>query len=193
VAEITMTEVTTLTAEQRTALFGWGSNIWGSHVLGGKKLWCAPPQRRFVRWVDGQPVSHVGVQPVTATVRPQPMTPPTVEVELQGIGTVITPAAHQGQGHASALLTDVLARLTAEGAHTAMIFCLPHRVGWYRRLGWTPVAATVEVGQPGGRRVVEAPYTVLYQGLQADPVAYPLPLVLLPSPRGYVRIEGRPW
>jgi predicted N-acetyltransferase YhbS len=67
-----------------------------------------------------------------------------------GFGGVIVNEKHRGRGLARRVVEAALARARELGPEFAMLFCLPDRVGLYRRLGFAEVTAEVRVRQPDG-------------------------------------------
>lgn len=181
-APVNREAIAPLTPTERGLLFGWGRNVWGSHGL-ANKLVCRQPERRFIRWIGAEPVSHVGLTKTTARVFDADTTQRVVTVA--GVGSVITPEAYQRRGHAAALLDHVLTQLAIEkAADLAMLFCLDHRTHYYGNQGWLPVLCPVTVAQPQGQVIVGPPYHVRYwvlrdQGSVAGAVS--------------IDLDGRPW
>jgi hypothetical protein len=71
--------------------------------------------------------------------------------------------------------------MAGSGPTVGMLFCLPERLAFYRRLGWTALGASVTADQPGG------------------PVTVPMETCWIPlaegalMPPGDVRVEGLPF
>ena len=111
-----------------------------------------------LRWIDrpfeddGAPVhvvvrhgevllSHAAVVRVPADVH-------GTGIEVAGVASVLTSPPYRGEGHASAVLTEVNRLLDDGGADVAMLFCGPHLERFYARFGWLACpGGTVEHGE----------------------------------------------
>lgn len=71
-----------------------------------------------------------------------------------GLGGVIVRREYRGRGLAREIVEAALARAAALGPAVAMLFCLPDRVGLYRRLGFTEITDDVLVEQPAGSEIM---------------------------------------
>jgi predicted N-acetyltransferase YhbS len=67
-----------------------------------------------------------------------------------GFGGVIVAAADRGRGLGRQVVDAAMARARTLGPEFAMLFCLPDRVGFYRRLGFVEIAGPIQVQQPVG-------------------------------------------
>ncbi|HVC33396.1 MAG TPA: GNAT family N-acetyltransferase [Chloroflexota bacterium] len=85
------------------------------------------PEQSWVAEVDGRIVSHV-------RVRDRPIRYGSAVLRMGGIGTVATLPAYRGRGLATALLTDAIDSMRAQGLHLSMLFT--GRFTFYARLGW---------------------------------------------------------
>ncbi len=71
---------------------------------------------------------------------------------IGGVGGVMTHPAKQGQGLASKAMREAANRFHNElNVAYALLFCLPHLVPFYRRLGWRPFEGKVFAEQPQGK------------------------------------------
>ncbi len=93
-----------------------------------------------------------------------------VRFPVVGIGGVIVAARHRGQGLARRVLDATLARARELGPDFAMLFCLPDRVGLYRRLGFLEIDHEVQVKQPLG--YAPMPLRTMWRALR-DGAAWP--------------------
>lgn len=149
----TIRHTMTLSAADRAAVFGAGSDPFGVAHLG---LQWRPKDSHFLLDVAGAPLAHVGLVRHDVLSEPSP-------IHLAGLGAVITAANSRGQGHATALIQHVIGEAVESGADAALLFCLPGLVPFYRRLGFEVVTTQVHVEQPTGQIV--APFPVMVRSL----------------------------
>jgi predicted N-acetyltransferase YhbS len=138
--------------------------------------------------LEGEEIDPFGVSPVTLHFRPKErhvafqdergrlvasagMVVAEVEVgglrfAVVGFGGVIVNARHRGRGLARQVVEAALARARELGPTFAMLFCLPDRVGLYRRLGFVEVSAEVRVKQPDG--YAPMPMHTMWRALRDD-------------------------
>lgn len=135
--------LTPFTEAERTRLYGWGRNLWGSHGV-PNKLACVQPVRRYVGEVEGQVVTTAGIVRVTPSEDPR--------LAVLGIGGVVTALEHQRHGYAQRLVQTIpLIEDVNEGrVDLVMVFCLAHRKAYYERLGFRALDVPVQVGNPPG-------------------------------------------
>jgi predicted N-acetyltransferase YhbS len=99
---------------------------------------------------------HVGLQDERGTlVASAGLVVAEVEVEerrfpVVGFGGVLVHAAGRGRGLGQRVVEAALERARMLGPEFAMLFCLPDRVGFYRRLGFSEIEGVVQVEQPTG-------------------------------------------
>jgi GNAT superfamily N-acetyltransferase len=80
-----------------------------------------------------------------------------VSVRAAGLNTMITVAAHRGQGVASRLLLETQPRwFDTLGAECGVLLCADALVPFYARLGWRRTDARVLYEQPAGSRTWES-------------------------------------
>ena len=124
--------------------------------------------------VDGELVSTLGMVERLATVGGR-------LVRLGGIGNVATLPAWRGRGLARAALARAVEFVRdVRGVEFCLLFCEPHRISFYRQLGWQPIDGPLTFQQPSG------------------PVVYPGAALVLPCtgrvwPGGPVDLCGLPW
>ena len=101
---------------------------------------------------------------------------------MGGIGGVMTHPARQGQGLASQAMREAAKRFE-EDLHVdyALLFCRPHLLPFYRRLGWKPFEGKVFVEQPEGKIEFSA------NGAMVLDVKEEAPL------NGVLDLNGLPW
>jgi GNAT superfamily N-acetyltransferase len=169
VEEIKQTE--TLTAEVKKQLFGWGENIFGVEPL---KLSWRPKDLHFLLYLDGRPISHVGVLKHAVSVNDKAVT-------VAGVGGVVTLPEAQKKGFARLLMQHATSFVEREWkVDAALLFCLPQLAAYYEGLGWQGVESTVLIEQPKG------------------PIAAPLHVMVRPLggmnwPTGSVELRSFPW
>jgi GNAT superfamily N-acetyltransferase len=134
----------------------------------------APKPWRVLVWKGEQLVSHVGIVERTISVAARP-------IKVGGIASVGTHPDHRGRGFAAAAMNEAMTFICgALGAESGFLLCRDHVTGFYRRLGWGPVAGPVVFDQPEGR------------------ITWPLAAMARPChkthwPQGAVDLCGLPW
>jgi predicted N-acetyltransferase YhbS len=137
--------------------------------------WSHNPTWRVMAWEDGELVSHAAIFVRELQVDRQP-------VQVAGLGSVMTAAAHQGQGFGTAVVQRMMEFVRAElDVSFMLLICHPHRVSFYQRLGWQELSVTLWCEGSDGRR--ELPY------LQA--MAMPVRSPVLPQRE--IDYCGLPW
>jgi GNAT superfamily N-acetyltransferase len=100
---------------------------------------------RRVLVLDGAAaVCHVGVYFREATHEGAP-------VRVAGIGGVMTSPRSRGRGCASDAMRTAVSLMVEHGDDFGLLFCEPHNVAFYARLGWRPFGGDVFCEQPHGR------------------------------------------
>jgi aminoglycoside 2'-N-acetyltransferase I len=123
--------------------------VWASHVL-SELAWgdvtSSHADRRVLVWAaDGVLASHVGLYDRDGTWNGTP-------IRFAGIGGVATRAEFRRQGFAVAALRHAAAAIRAtDDADCGLLFCEPHNLPFYQRLGWHSVEGRVFALQPQGR------------------------------------------
>ncbi len=74
--------------------------------------------------------------------------------EVAGLGGLFITRRARGRGLARALIERLLALAGELGPERALLFCLPSRVGLYRRYGFEELEGPVRAAQPGGAIVM---------------------------------------
>jgi GNAT superfamily N-acetyltransferase len=160
-----------LTDEQKQRLFGWGDNIFG---VASYKLSWRPKDLHFLLYLDGEPVSHVGVLKHVISLNGEPAT-------VGGVGGVVTLPEAQKKGFARRLMRHTAKFFEREWkVDGGLLFCLPGLKSYYEALGWQEVESAVVVAQPNGK------------------IASPLPVMVLPLSEGgwssgSIDLRSLPW
>jgi GNAT superfamily N-acetyltransferase len=161
-----------LDAEDRRALFEWGTNIFG---VEDSLLQWRPKDVHFILEVGGRAVSHVGVLKHTVVAG-------GARVAVGGVGGVVTVPEMQGRGLARRGMRHAAAYICEElGVEFGLLFCLGRLVAFYESLGWRRVPERVEVEQAAG--AITSPFDVLVLpcgGARAWPA-------------GEVKLNSLPW
>lgn len=116
-----------------------------------------------LRDLDGRLVASTGMLVVDVDVGDE-------RIPVVGLGGVIVTAGYRGRGLGRRVVEEALARARTMGPAFALLFCLPSRVGLYRKLDFDQVTSPVSVEQPDGITVM--PLTTMWRGL-ADREAWP--------------------
>ena len=124
-------------------------------------------------YLDGEPVSHLGVLKHTVTVDGEP-------VIVGGVGGVVTVPEAQNRRCAH----DLMQRATAlfENWHLAagLLFCRPGLVSFYESQQWQVIEGPVLIQQPDGE--IKSPLEVMVR-----------PFGGYLWPEGEVRLNSFPW
>src|SRR6266850_1603936 len=115
-----------LTEVEKQKLFGWGDDIFGASSL---NLQWRPKDTHFLLYVDGTPVSHVGVLKHVVSVDEEP-------VMVGGVGGVVTVPEQQRRGHARELMQRATRLLEEWRVDAGLLFCVERRVPYYESQGW---------------------------------------------------------
>jgi predicted GNAT family N-acyltransferase len=173
---VELIEFGSLTEEQYAELVGTEEDPWGAREHDVEWLEWRPKERHVgLRAHDGRLVAVAGL--LVADVRFGEREP----IAVVGVGGVLVTAPCRGQGLGERVITEVLERARLLGPDIAMLFCMPHRVGLYRRHGFAEIAPPVLVEQSSG--VIEIPTVTMWR-----PFA---PGAELPD--GRVRVDGFPF
>ncbi len=104
------------------------------------------------------------------------------ELRIAGIAGVMTAAAYQGRGYASAAMRRAAAFLTDEREFAfALLVCWPSRVPFYERLSWRTHPGQVVCEQPGGQVTIDRMRVMVLDGRQC------------PLPDAHIDLRGLPW
>lgn len=159
-----------LSAEDRQQLLGWGQDVFDTEALG--LIW-RPKQNQLVLYDGEVPLSKCGLLQQTVVVGEE-------NLQVGGIGGVVTPPCLRKQGYARQVLAEALRIFRDEWRLDAgMLFCREALVPFYREAGWQLVSADVQILQAAG--MVACPVPVM---------VYPL---TRPWPDGPVVIDSLPW
>lgn len=104
--------------------------VWGRGVSG------RIGETHFGLSVGGEPVSRVYRAERSAQIDTGGG---PVRVRVAGLGGLYTPRGRRRQGYGSLLARAFVREAEQDGFDLAMLFCLEHLVGYYRRLGWLVV------------------------------------------------------
>ena len=158
-----------LTDAEREKLFGWGDDIFGAADL---NLRWRPKDVHFLMYVNGDPVSHVGVLKHEVSVAGQPLL-------VGGLGAVVTRPPWQKRGLARELMQHAARFLENWEVEAGLLFCLPRRVPYYESQRWQVVHQPVLIQQASGE--ITSPLEVMV-----------LPLAG-PWPAGKIELNSFPW
>ncbi len=159
------------TEKERQDLFGWEEDIFRIDAYGlkwRKTAWS------FIGYIEGEPVSHVGVLGHTVGVENHP-------ILVGGIAAVVTLPSARGRGYAHRTLDAATPFLRDNlKAEFGLLFCLDELMSFYGKMGWKKVEDPVIVDQPQGQ------------------VVYPMNVMVLPFrerqwPGGRVELNSLPW
>jgi aminoglycoside 2'-N-acetyltransferase I len=134
--------------------------------------WAHADKRVLVR-VDDRVVCHVGLYLRDGQVDGAP-------ARIGGIGGVMTSACVRRKGIASAAMQSVARLMQDDGIDFGLLFCEPHNMPLYVRLGWRKFAGEVFCDQPSGRMRFDMMGTMI------------LPLRTAPQ-RDTIDLCGLPW
>ena len=160
-----------LTDGEKQQLFGWGENIFGVDAL---NLAWRLKDFHFLLYEDNKLVSHVGILKHFLSADGRSLT-------IGGISAVVTLMEARKKGYASLLLSHAARFLESEwNVDVGLLFCLPHMVSYYERLGWQLIEHHVIIDQPTGQ------------------IICPLQVMILPFiesiwPDGVVELRSLPW
>lgn len=120
-----------------------------------------PKQEHFGIRLDGRLVAHTGLLPVPLSVGP-------VETQAVGFGGVVVAPDLRGHGLARLVVTSALEHARTMGPQYGILFCRPHLVPLYQRLGWRTLEGDVQVEQAEGPVVMplRTMWTPLRDGAQ---------------------------
>lgn len=168
---ITITE-TPLTAVLKRTLYRWGDDIFGVGSMDLTAWQWRTFDTGFLLTVNGEPASYFRALRQVCVVNGR-------DVEVGGLGGLVTVPVHQRQGYGARLVTATLAALRDEWkVQAALAFCLDHLLAFYRRLGAHVIPGPVLVETATGTR--PAPFHALWWPFQPD--LWPVDTVDLRSP-----------
>lgn len=164
-----ITQVDSLTEDDRARLFGWGEDIFGVKQL---NLSWRHKDVHFTLTVAGEVVSHVGVLKHEVSVGGE-------AIMVGGVGGVVTIPTAQRRGYARELMSHAAEFFKNWQVEAGLLFCLKRRVAYYGSQGWQLVRSPVEIQQPNGN------------------IASPLEVMVLPLtrtwPEGKIQLNSFPW
>jgi GNAT superfamily N-acetyltransferase len=171
--DVELIEFGPLSESQRVELEGDEVDPWSA--AGNRLSWRPKEQHVGLRGPDGRLVASAGLVLAEIEVDGAAVIP------VVGLGGVIVAAAHRGQGLASRVLTEAIARAATMGPALMILFCHRDRAGLYARHGFTEVRPPVLVDQPGGR--AEMTQVTMWRALQDGGTL----------PEGSVSVRGLPF
>lgn len=167
-----------LSETQKESLNQLRSAVYPPEVLAtlpGKLFTWASPQWSVLLWDEAELVSRVGlvVREIVSNGETK---------VIGGIGGVMTHPGKQGKGYASKAM-DEAATIFDEKLNVAyaLLFCRPHLVEFYKRLGWKPFQGQLFVEQPQGRVEFSANGAMVLDVKEQAPVI------------GMLDLNGLPW
>jgi GNAT superfamily N-acetyltransferase len=155
---------------EKQKLFGWGDDIFGASSL---ELRWRGKDHHFLIYINGSPVSHVGVLKHSVSVGGQSVT-------AGGVGGVVTVPEEQHRGHARELMQHATRLLEQWRVAAGLLFCLKRMVPYYESQGWRLVEQPVLIEQPHGE--ISSPLEVMV-----------LPFAGHPWPKGDIKLNSFPW
>jgi len=114
----------------------------------------AHADKRFFARLDGEAVCHAGLYLREAKDGPR-------EVFLGGIGGVMTLPEARRHGCAGQVMRAAAEAMKGEGCDFGLLFCEPHNVAFYERLGWRIYRGEVFCEQPAGRIRFDIMHTMI--------------------------------
>jgi aminoglycoside 2'-N-acetyltransferase I len=132
----------------------------------------AHADKRVLVWLEDRVVGHAGL------FRREGLSS-GASAHIRGIGGVMTSISARGKGIASAAMAHAAQLMRDEGADFGLLFCEPHNVKLYERLGWRVFEGEVFCEQPPARIRFDI-----------------MPAMILPlrtMPHGMIDLCGLPW
>ncbi len=168
---IDVTRESDLSAAERTLFQRWTKTAFG--VDEEKYEWASADWRIVVRH-QREPVSHVAVLLRTVLAG-------STSLDVAGIGGVMTPPTHRGQGLAQRAMNAAAELMHCElSVDFGLLLCSEALLEWYAKLGWERVPAAVCFDQPGVKLCWQEETMVLPCGTR-------------PWPKGKIDFCGLPW
>lgn len=156
-------------AEQK-ALFEWGPDIFGGSLY---NLQWRGTDYHVVGYVDGEPVTHVGIVKHSVSVGASSRV-------VGGVGAVVTVPRRQKKGLAQMCLRRAGEYMRSDlNVAFGFLFCPERLVHFYAAGGWRKLNEKVIVNQPGGTIVAPLCSMVLEFSER--------------WPEGPVNLESLPW
>ncbi|MEU8780255.1 GNAT family N-acetyltransferase [Streptomyces sp. NPDC048637] len=147
------------TKTELSEIFGDDDDPFGVSWAG--LTWRAKQEHFGVRQ-DGRLVAHTGLVTV-------PLSIGSLETRAVGFGGVAVAPGLRGQGLARIVVTAALEHARTVGPRYGLLFCLPHLLPLYQKLGWQQLHEDVVVEQPEDTTTVmplETMWTPLCDGAQ---------------------------
>ncbi|WP_460234344.1 GNAT family N-acetyltransferase [Aurantivibrio plasticivorans] len=140
----------TLNDIEKRTLLEWGDDIFASEQF--NLIW-RPKDLHLVMYQQDMPVSKCGLLRQTIRVGSH-------DLEVAGIGGVVTAPECQNQGFATQLIDEALRFVETEWLlSVSALFCRNELVPFYQQLGWKGAEREVMIVQPHGS--VRAPMNFL--------------------------------
>ncbi|MER0484915.1 GNAT family N-acetyltransferase [Streptomyces sp. Edi2] len=129
--------------------------------VSGTGLTWLPKQEHFGIRRDGRLVAHTGLVTLPLSAGP-------VETQVVGFGGVVVAPDLRGHGLARLVVDPALEHARTMGPPYGLLFCRPHLVSLYQRLGWRTLQEDVQVEQPDGPVVMplRSMWVPLHDGAQ---------------------------
>ncbi|WP_329142078.1 GNAT family N-acetyltransferase [Streptomyces sp. NBC_01456] len=143
-ASLTVVPLARYTKKELGEILGEVEDPFGVAYTG--LTWLAK-ERHFGIRRDGRLVAHTGLVTLPVAVG-------TVETEVVGFGGVAVAPDLRGQGLARLVVTGAREHARTMGPRFGLLFCRPHLVPLYQRLGWQALPGKVHVEQPEGPAVM---------------------------------------
>ncbi|WP_327153075.1 GNAT family N-acetyltransferase [Streptomyces tubercidicus] len=151
--------LTRFTRTELSEIVGDGEDPFG--VAWAGLTWRAKEEHFSVKR-DGRLVAHTGLVTV-------PLSVGSVETRAVGVGGVVVAPGLRGQGLARIVMTAALEHARTKGPRYGLLFCMPHLLPLYQRLGWQELHEEVAVEQPADTTAVmplRSMWTPLQEGAQ---------------------------
>lgn len=159
-----------LPEDEKRQLLGWSSDLFDTENL--ELIW-RPKPAQLVLYEGDEPVSTCGLLKLTVQVALQ-------DLQIGGIGGVVTPLVHQNKGYAGQVLQEAKRIFAQEWMLDAgMLFCRENLVPFYQGRGWQRLDTPVKIFQPSG--MMDCPTPVMVCPLTQS------------WPAGAVTVDSLPW
>lgn len=139
-----------LTDEEKTSLFGWGTDLWNNNRYA---LTWRKPDIKFVGYAAGRAITHACAILHKVAIDDR-------EVRLGGLAGVITHPDSRGKGFGGQIVSAAEDHIrTQMKAEFGVLFCHPELIPFYEPRGWHTIRGPITIDQPEGAR--ETPHIVM--------------------------------